>query len=471
MRALPLVSIPRSRLPLIGLILLLLVAGVVALAPALLGHPSAEIEFQILNPSPVSTCTNEFCSAACPVDYYAIGGKCATNSPGVPVWNLLGILPSQQSWDCFLDSYAGSPSTVTAQATCLKVGDWQLKPFQFCGNYKIEPSTGAPGSVTEVCDASNLNGLDCTNFFSSDGVQLCNGNLSCTSSCDAFDASACKYCSQGTCPIGTIQCMDNTCAKNCNGNGGPKSPSGTDAGSGGGSCVPFVSCPGIPPAGGGGGPPTPFCGDLMVNVITEACDPPSGGAGSPSCGAACFTCPDGSSYYVYGTCTASCGCTSPVNPCGPSGPVAGNCPNGMVDAGEQCDGDSFACELGFGSPADGTHYECTNSCQCVSVPGVGGGAGMCGNGTVDAGETCDGSTSTCGPITGVGAKWTCVDCQCTGQVCGNGTQEGDEQCDGDASVCASGPVTGGNYICQDCECNFLPIFGGGDVGGGVHNGG
>jgi hypothetical protein len=362
----------------------------------------------------------------------------------------MGVSPPQTSWDCFLGSYSGTPSTVTATVSCLKVGDWQPGAYQFCGNYKVESP--------EVCDKANVNGLTCEDFFSSDGVQLCNGSLACTIGCDAYNLSSCVYCNKGPCASG-ILCSDLTCQDDCTGHGGPSGPGGGGSigGGSGSSCPAPGICPGIPPSPPGGGLP-PFCGDFVVNPLTEECDPPSGAAGSLDCGGG--YCVNG--VYYVATCSSSCQCIPPSFVCPPGGGNA-YCQDGIVNqSDEQCDMDPLACDA-LGPAAPGTHYECTAACQCISIVDDGAILACDNDGIVDDGEECDGDASVCsslkGPITGPGAFYSCIDCKCVGQACGNGVREGTEECDLDASVCSSGPVTGGSYFCSnECACVWDPFF-------------
>ncbi len=107
--------------------------------------------------------------------------------------------------------------------------------------------------------------------------------------------------------------------------------------------------------------------------------------------------------------------------CQPDCTCAG-CGNGVVDAGEQCDGGDDALCPG----------QCSASCQCP--------AASCGNGNQEAGEQCDGSDAAACP----GACQT--DCTC-GAVCGNDLVEDGEECDGSGSEACPAAA------CQsDCTC-------------------
>jgi hypothetical protein len=79
-------------------------------------------------------------------------------------------------------------------------------------------------------------------------------------------------------------------------------------------------------------------------------------------------------------------CTFDLSDCSP----ATSCGNDMVDPGEQCDGDDlqgFDCvSLGL----DDGDLEC-DPVTCVFDVSECGGVGNCGNGSVDPGEQCDGA--------------------------------------------------------------------------------
>jgi hypothetical protein len=110
------------------------------------------------------------------------------------------------------------------------------------------------------------------------------------------------------------------------------------------------------------------------------------------------------------------------------------CGNGVLDAGESCD-----------PPADAAcPGACQPDCTCAT----------CGDGLVNApGEECDGADDALCP-------GTCQpDCTCAAGTCGNGVAELGEQCDGDDAAacpgacradCTCGPVCG-NGVVEDAE--------------------
>lgn len=111
------------------------------------------------------------------------------------------------------------------------------------------------------------------------------------------------------------------------------------------------------------------------------------------------------------------------------------CGNGTVDAGEGCDGADFdgkTCQsFGF----TGGTLACSPQCEILAT---GCSQSTCGNGVVDAGEACDGANlngKTCVTQGFTGGTLACSPaCQldtsgCTSPVCGNGLLEAGEQCD------------------------------------------
>jgi hypothetical protein len=198
---------------------------------------------------------------------------------------------------------------------------------------------------------------------------------------------------------------------------------------------------------------------------------------------------------------------------GPSGPDALTlCGNGVVDPGETCDGDCPpSCDDGNPCTLDvaiGSAANCTLACdrqpvtECGAADaccpagctpaGDGDCSQSCGDGTVDAGETCDpvatcptacddgmacttdlltGSAANCNaactatPIVTCDGGDGCCPAGCTSvndgdcpPVCGNGLVEGGEVCDGncptscdDGQACTTDTLTGSPGTC-DVRC-------------------
>ncbi len=166
--------------------------------------------------------------------------------------------------------------------------------------------------------------------------------------------------------------------------------------------------------------------------------------------------------------------------CAPCSPDQGYCGNNIIDAGETCDGNEWgditSCS-DFGDFTDGT-LSC-NNCEFDTSTCTGGEGSYCGDGVIDAGETCDGSEW--GNFTGcsdfddfTGGTLTCSsDCEfdtstCTGgegSYCGDDIIDAGETCDGsewgDITECSDLGYTGGTLTCgNDCSFDVSECTGG-----------
>jgi len=115
------------------------------------------------------------------------------------------------------------------------------------------------------------------------------------------------------------------------------------------------------------------------------------------------------------------------------------CGNGAIDVGETCDGTTFGA---FTQCTDFEHFDggplqCTSSCQLDTFGCTIPLTGKCGNGIVNTGEICEGGSLAC-PEAGAGVSGTITcsncgadlsDCQAY-PTCGNGVLDPSEQCDG-----------------------------------------
>jgi sugar lactone lactonase YvrE len=141
--------------------------------------------------------------------------------------------------------------------------------------------------------------------------------------------------------------------------------------------------------------------------------------------------------------------------------VAGNCGNGVIEAGEDCD----SADLGGQACSDVGFFGGTLRCtaQCVLDTRL---CNNCGDGIINAaeGEVCDGANlggatcATLGPQFTAGAPG--CDPQCgrltsgTCSICGNGVAEDAEQCDGNdfkGATCADLGFNAGQISC-DASC-------------------
>lgn len=285
-----------------------------------------------------------------------------------------------------------------------------------------------------------------------------------------------------------------------------------------------VGCPAdwsnVRPAEGSGCPNAVPCGNGVLDP-GETCDPPSSCPSSCSDGNACTT--DAMSGSAS-TCNVSCTHT-PVttcmggNACCPAGCNANNdsdcsvsCGNGVVEAGETCDPASSCptCNDGNACTTDsttGSSATCNVACGYQPIVACGPSEGCCpagcnangdpdcsvscGNGVVEAGETCDppgtcpatcndgnactidvltGNASTCNAACGHTVVASCADgdgccpagCDATSDadcsaMCGNGTVEAGESCDppgtcptdcDDSNACTIDALTGSSANCN-----------------------
>jgi cysteine-rich repeat protein len=128
------------------------------------------------------------------------------------------------------------------------------------------------------------------------------------------------------------------------------------------------------------------------------------------------------------------------------------CGNGTVDGGESCDGADFdgkTCQtFGFA----GGMLSCSPDCEILAT---GCNQNTCGNGVIDGAEACDGADlggKTCVTRGFAGGTLSCSPaCQlvtsgCT--ACGNGTLEAGEQCD-------DGNVASGDGCSATCQSEVL----------------
>ncbi|NUO50901.1 MAG: hypothetical protein HOV80_18770 [Polyangiaceae bacterium] len=183
-----------------------------------------------------------------------------------------------------------------------------------------------------------------------------------------------------------------------------------------------------------------------------------------------------SSSSVTSTSTATSTSTSTGN-MGGGGGSGETCPNGTIDAGEDCDGANLngATCTSIGQGFTGGALSCADDCtydttECIAPPD-------CGNGMIDAGEQCDGALlngGTCqtqgfasGTITcGSGCQYNTGQCY----TCGNGQIENAEECDGtnfggmtclslghDGGLlsCAANCLSINQNACSDCGDNVI----------------
>ena len=159
-------------------------------------------------------------------------------------------------------------------------------------------------------------------------------------------------------------------------------------------------------------------------------------------------CEDLATDYVGGQLRCSGDCTFDTSAC-----IRRGCGNGVIDAGESCDDGNL--DTGDGCGAD---CQVESGWRCTGEPSRC--EKLCGNGTVDPGEDCDGTNlggQTCTSIPGgfTGGQLGCgPDCRfdtsnCS--TCGNGDPEPGEQCD-------DGNREDGDGCSSACQWERLPTL-------------
>jgi hypothetical protein len=159
-------------------------------------------------------------------------------------------------------------------------------------------------------------------------------------------------------------------------------------------------------------------------------------------------------------CAADCSfdtsaCTSPPN-----------CGNGSLNAGEECDGNLLGGATCSAAGFNAGTVSCTAGCtldtsQCYS----------CGNGTLEAAEVCDGANlngNTCAILGHDAGTLTCsANCQSFNEAactdCGDGLVEAGEACDGNnlaGQTCVTQGFNGGSLSCNsECQLNLQACTG------------
>src|SRR6185436_6051192 len=166
-----------------------------------------------------------------------------------------------------------------------------------------------------------------------------------------------------------------------------------------------------------------FCGDIWD--CAEDAPPPN------TCPAQCLPC-DRVCGGGFQNCIAS-DCTTFIQVCNSQPCPGGFCGNGVQDTGEQCDGSDLAglsCQaLGY----IGGTLSCNGGCGLNTDSCVGSNPGaVCGNGTIEAGEQCEGSNLNGGNCQNrgfTGGTLSCSSCQYNTSSCTGGTGGGGGACD------------------------------------------
>jgi hypothetical protein len=241
------------------------------------------------------------------------------------------------------------------------------EPGATCGNGTVEA-----GETCDPCPAACDDGDPCTRDALTGSAETCNAVCTNTAITACVGGDSC-------CPATCNGASDSDCSSSC-GNGAIET---------GETCDPVASCPAN-------------CDDGNACTV----DRMTGSAAN--CNVDC-------SHITIGSCASGDGCCPPGCDAAVDTDCSGSCGNGVVEAGETCDpantcpescDDSNACTL---DQLIGSSATCDVACNhtpittCVGTDGccpAGCGAAddsdcssSCGDGVVDAGETCDPASS------------------------------------------------------------------------------
>ena len=338
----------------------------------------------------------------------------------------------------------GSTGTLRCDSKCQGFVTTGCSASTTCGNNGII-------DAGEVCDMTNLRGATCENTVGTGSV----GTVLCGYDCKSLNLSGCSaptLCGNGALDAGEVCEGTDLNSATCESVVGTGSTGTLKCGDG---CKHYdVS---------GCSKPT-SCGDGAISN-NEVCDP-GDGTNQQLAGR---TCADVVGYGSKGAlrCANNCMefdtsfCTAEIK-----------CGNGKLDAGEICDGtmlNGATCSSQIGYGSTGT-LRCNDTCDGFDTNSCTE-AKKCGNGVLDAGETCDGSLlsgRTCEQQVGYGSTGT-PGCNstctaytkgnCTPELtCGNGKINPGEQCDNmnlNGKSCADvlGEGSEGTLKC-DSSCEF-----------------
>jgi hypothetical protein len=217
------------------------------------------------------------------------------------------------------------------------------------------------------------------------------------------------------------------------------------------------------------------CGNGVAEA-PEPCD------GADLAGKSCLSLGQG---YTGGSLACTGNCMLDASGC----VVLIDCGDGIIGAGEACDGTNLGQETctTLGAGFTGGALACRSDCSAYDTSGCTGGS-LCGNGVVEGSEVCDGTNldgETCvsqgfdgGALACAAGCQTFVTTGCTSAGCGNGAVDAGEVCDGaelDGQTCATigQGFTGGALACDGscvawdttgctpaCEATWLGVWAG-----------
>jgi hypothetical protein len=308
-----------------------------------------------------------------------------------------------------------------------------LDPFEIpgIGLICLTPFAGCPPGEID-CNGGNDLDID---LVSDHNIGACTGNADCRTQCDAYCAGL---------PDHVQDLGGAACEGFCNGGGSDGNP-----------CTVETDCPDGACNGGDGLPHGNICGCECVAI---------GGSGSAPSRAGGLRCNLGAVVNIEA-----------AEPCGDGDfliPIGARCihlttetstaividtndtalkelpPGGATLRGTPADCDALASSVTSGIELVGhvNFFDSTIGDLAIEIDFFCGGAPICGNGILEAGEECESTADSACPGLCQG------DCSCP--VCGNNVVEGTELCDGtDDTICPGG--------CQsDCSCDG-PVCGDG----------
>lgn len=173
--------------------------------------------------------------------------------------------------------------------------------------------------------------------------------------------------------------------------------------------------------------------------------------------------------FSAGTMRCSPSCQLDTSSCTVANPLMNFCGNGLLDAGELCDGNKFGGLTCESYNFVGGQLLCSSDCKtverqlCKTPPPSQ--QQVCGDGQITGSEVCDGAAhggAECATLGHAGGVLSCAanclnfnESQCTDSVCGNSVKDSSELCDGadlGDSSCKSLGFKSGSLSCKsDCK--------------------
>ncbi|MBU1070501.1 hypothetical protein KJ975_13115, partial [Myxococcota bacterium] len=171
-------------------------------------------------------------------------------------------------------------------------------------------------------------------------------------------------------------------------------------------------------------------------------------------------------FFWLGSCTFDTSGLGKINNDNVNNVNNAQCGNGTLETGETCDGTELGGATCLSQGFETGTLACATDCLSLDTSGCQDNPPVCGNGTLETGETCDGTElggATClsrgfesGTLACAGdcLAFDTADCQGTAPVCGNDQIEGTETCDGTdlfGETCQSQGFLSGTLACLgDC---------------------